>query len=184
MTRAKTNYISESFKQRADSSAFFEAWVGAMLSRSNLWTVHHPFTLAQETGNPLSFYAHSWDLDVSPDNVVFHQAEVKSVNLKFTEPNDYPHLGILVCSEASWLKKWPGKEVTQRDFLIVSRLTGGIVWLPVGTEVGRTEVTDNTRKETYWCKTTHKSELRPLASYVAHVQAHTNPWGEPDGAED
>jgi hypothetical protein len=172
------NYISESFKQRADSSAFFEAWVGAKLARSNIYTIHHPFTLAAETGNPLSFYANTWDLDVSPDGKLYRHVEVKSVNLKFTEPNDYPHMGVLVCSEASWLKKWPGETLTQRDFLMVSRLTGGIIWLPVGTETGRTEVTDNTRKEKYWCITTHKSELRPLASFVQHVHASGDPWRE------
>lgn len=171
--RSKTNDISESFKQRADSGAFFEAWVGAMLSRSNIWTVHHPFTLSSETGKPLSFYAHSWDLDVSPDNKVFTPVEVKSVNLRFVEPNDYPHEGVLVCSEASWNHKWYGKTTTQRDFLMVSRLTGGIVWLPIGSEVGRTWMRDKTRDEGYWCITTHKSELLPLAAYVEYVHAYS-----------
>ena len=168
-----SNSISESFKRRADSSAFFEAWVGAVLSRHNLFTCHHPFTLAAETGNSLSFYAHSWDLDVSPDNLLFLPVEVKSVNLKFTEPNDYPHLGVLVCSEASWRNKWSDGERTMRDFLMVSRLTGGIAWLPKGVDVGRTEVEDKTRGEKYWCKTTHKSELRTLAEFVHHAQTHT-----------
>ena len=179
---AKTNYISDSFKQRADSSAFFEAWVGAMLSRSNLYSVHHPFTLAAETGNPLSFYAHSWDLDVSPDNRVFTPIEVKSVNLRFTEPYDYPHMGVLVCSYSSWRHKWAGKDKTQRNFLMVSRDTGGIIWLPQGTETGVTQVTDKTRKETYACRTTHKSELRPLADFVAYLHG-SHRWGEPDGFE-
>ncbi len=173
---SKTNYISESFKQRADSSAFFEAWCGAMLARSNLYTVHHPFTLAAETGNSLAFYAHSWDLDVSPDNILFIPVEVKSVNLKFTEPNDYPHLGVLVCSDASWQKKWPGQEKTQRDFLMVSRITGGIIWLPKGTETGVTPVVDKTRKESYECRTTHKSALLRLSDFVSTIQSISDPW--------
>lgn len=181
---SKTNYISDSFKQRADSSAFFEAWVGAMLSRSNLYSVHHPFTLAGETGNPVSFYAHTWDLDVSTDNRVFTPVEVKSVNLRFTLPNDYPHLGILVCSEASFNKKWPDKVSTQRDFLLVSRETGAIVWIPKGTETGRTEVTDKTRKETYMCRTVHKSDLCTFAHFVSYVSDRGTPWGEPSGSED
>ena len=172
---SKTNYISDSFKQRADSSAFFEAWVGAMLARSNLFTVHHPFTLAAETGNTLAFYAHSWDLDVSTDNKVFTQVEVKSINLSFTEPNDYPHLGVLVCSDASWQKKWPGKETTQRDFLMVSRVTGGIVWLPKGSDTGVTVITDKTRQEKYHCRTTHKSQLLRLGDFVSMLQQ--DPWG-------
>lgn len=170
------NYISESFQQRADSAAFFEAWVGAKLSRANLFTVHHPFTLASETGNPLSFYAHTWDLDVSPDNKVFTPVEVKSVNLKFHEPNDYPHLGLLVCSEASFKKKWPGATRVMRDFLMVSRLTGGIVWLPRGAAIGRKEVTDPSRKETYWCITAHKSELRSLSAFIGRVTDGAVPW--------
>jgi hypothetical protein len=171
---SKKNFISESFKQRADSSAFFEAWVGAKLSRSNLFTVHHPFTLASETNNPLSFYAHSWDLDVSHDNRLFTPVEVKSVNLSFTEPNDYPHLGVLVCSDYSWQKKWPGAETTKRDFLMVSRTTGGIVWLPIGSETGVTPLVDKTRGESYMCRTTHKSELMPFSDFVAKIAG--TPW--------
>lgn len=168
MTRK--NYISESFKQRADSSAFFEAWVGAKLSRGNLYTVHHPFTLAAETGNPLSFYANTWDLDVSPDNAVFVPVEVKSVNLKFVEPNDYPHLGLLVCSASSWDKKWTGTDVVQRDFLMVSRETGGIVWLPKGSPTIRKVVKDPSRGEEYMCVASHKVELRSLNDFINHMQ--------------
>ena len=170
---AKTNYISESFKQRADSSAFYEAWVGAMLSRSNLFSVHHPFTLAAETGNPLSFYAHSWDLDVSATNKVFLPLEVKSVNLKFTEPNDYPHLGVLVCSDASWQNKWPGVDVVSRDFLMVSRASGGIVWLPKGAPVIRKVIKDPTRGEEYLCVASHKAELRRFNEFVNYVKSET-----------
>lgn len=176
MTRK--NYISESFKERADSSAFFEAWVGAKLSRGNLYTVHHPFTLASETGNPLSFYAHTWDLDVGvaalPDGMI--PVEVKSVNLKFHEPNDYPHLGLLVCSDASWQKKWPGAEVVQRDFLMVSRETGGIVWLPKGAPVTRKEVTDPSRKEKYLCVAAHKQELRPFSDFIYYATSISVPF--------
>jgi hypothetical protein len=173
----RKNYISESFKQRADSSAFFEAWVGAKLSRGNLYTVHHPFTLAAETGNPLSFYAHTWDLDVSADNKVFLPVEVKSVNLRFHEPNDYPHLGLLVCSAASWDKKWPQHETVQRDFLMVSRDTGGIVWLPKGAPVIRKMVKDPSRSEEYMCIASHKVELQPLSSFIQYVQERTSTNG-------
>ena len=173
----KRNYISESFQQRADSAAFYEAWVGAMLSRRGMFTLHHPFTTVGETGNPASFYAHTWDLDVSPDNVVFTKIEVKSVNLKFTEPNDYPHLGVLVCSESSYVRKWPdGGSRLQRDFLTVSRLTGGIIWIPKGTILGRKEVTDLTRNETYWCKTVGKEFLQPLSAFVESIKSARDPW--------
>ncbi len=179
---SRKNYISESFKQRADSSAFFEAWVGAKLSRGNLYTVHHPFTLSSETGNPLSFYAHTWDLDVSvhdpchEDGVlpaVVLPVEVKSVNLKFTFPNDYPHLGILVCSDASWQKKWPGATAVQRDFLMVSRETGAIVWLPKGAPVIFKMQKDPSRSEEYLCVATHKAELRSLSDFINYAQEET-----------
>lgn len=172
---SKKNYISESFRQRADSSAFFEAWVGAMLSRSGLTTVHHPFTLASETGNPLGFYAHTWDLDVAVGpNDVYTPVEVKSVNLAFTLPNDYPHLGVLVCSDASFRKKWPGKTKTQRDFLMVSRDTGGIIWLPKGTETVVKEQRDKTRNEVYACRAAHKGALKPFAEFIGHIKGE--PW--------
>jgi hypothetical protein len=176
MTRK--NYISESFKQRADASAFFEAWVGAMLSRGNLFTLHHPFTLASETGNPVSFYAHTWDIDVTVDSErgPWLPVEVKSVNLKFHEPNDYPHLGLLVCSDASWQKKWPGAEVVQRDFLMVSRETGGIVWLPKGAPVTRKTVKDPSRGEEYLCVASHKVELRSFSAFVQYVKEETLPF--------
>ncbi len=169
----KSTYISESFKSRADTSAFWEAWVGAKLSRGNLYTVHHPFTLSSETGNPLSFYAHTWDLDVSVDKVNCLPVEVKSVNLKFTFPNDYPHLGILVCSDSSWQKKWPGTDVTQRDFLLVSRETGAIVWLPKGAPVIRKMQKDPSRGEEYLCVATHKAELRSFNDFMQYVKEQT-----------
>lgn len=167
---APGNAISESFKERADAAAFFEAWVGAMLARADLTTLHYPFTLAAETGHDLAFYANTWDLDVSKDKLIWTPLEVKSVNLKFTFPNDYPHLGVLVCSDASWQKKWKGQETTQRDFLMVSRLTGGIVWLPKGSDTGLTQMTDKTRGETYACRTTHKESLRSFEMFVTHIK--------------
>lgn len=179
VSKAKTvgtrkNYISESFKQRADSSAFFEAWVGAKLSRSNLYTLHHPFTLAAETGNPLSFYANTWDLDVGNDRLCLMAVEVKSVNLSFTSPSDYPHKGVLVCSDANWKKKWPGENFTQRDFLMVSRLTGAIIWLPKGTPTGITPVTDKTRGETYDCRFAESVHMKPLSNFIMYAQG--SPW--------
>lgn len=174
----KSTYITDSFKRRADASAFFEAWVGAKLSRSNLFTVHHPFTLSSETGNPLSFYAHTWDLDVgvmrnADGEEAWLPVEVKSVNLSFNQPNDYPHLGLLVCSDASWQNKWPGAETVQRDFLMVSRETGGIVWLPKGSPVVRKLVKDPSRGEEYLCVASHKVELKSFNEFVNYVQAET-----------
>ncbi len=167
----RSNGISEGFKARADTAAFFEAWAGAILSRHNLFTCHHPFTLATETGLPALYYANSWDLDVSADNTVFTPVEVKSVNHKFTLPNDYPYADIFVCSETSWNKKWPTTRKTQRDFLFVSRISGGIIWLPKGADVVGAALVDKTRSESYRCVTTHNSLLRSLDEFVEHVKA-------------
>lgn len=167
----RSNAISESFKERADSSAFYEAWVGAMLSRAGLYTLHHPFTLMAETGNPASFYANTWDIDVRiPGSEVFVPVEVKSVNLRFTLPNDYPHLGCLVCSYSSFSKKWPGELTTKRDFLMVSRSTGAIIWLPWGTPIGLQQVTDKSRGESYECVSADKSYLMPFESFVTAIK--------------
>lgn len=170
--------ISPSFRKRADEAAFFEAWVGCVLARAGLYTLHHPFVA--DGGD---YHAHTWDLDVSAyppltfDNVdvkrsssSFRQVEVKSLSLTFTGPIDYPYNRPLVCSQNSWLKKWPGKHTTQRDFLFVSKTTGAIVWLPVGSpvELG-CEVTDSTRGETYKVAKTWDQYLRPLQDFIEDI---------------
>jgi hypothetical protein len=63
---------------------------------------------------------------------------------------------------------------TKRDFLMVSRTTGGIVWLPIGSETGVTPLVDKTRGESYMCRTTHKSELMPFSDFVAKIAG--TPW--------
>lgn len=159
--------ISNSFRARADSAAFWEAWVGAQLSRKGLRTVHLPFTLTSETGNPASYYANTWDLEVGRHGFT---VEVKSSNLSFTLPNDYPHMGVLVCSESSYMKKWGPVTENHRDFLFVSRTTGGVIWLPIGAPVTVREVTDMKRAETYACVASGKQYLRSLDEYVAYIK--------------
>jgi hypothetical protein len=171
--------FSKSFVSRADSAAFWEAWVGAMLSRHGLYTLHYPFTLIEETGLPKSHYAHAWDLSVtssidellgSPGHKKPIELEVKSVNLKFSFHGDYPHNGVLVCSKPSWDRKWPFEDHTCRDFLLVSRQTGAAVWIPIGCPTGIVEVTDKSRGEKYRCVAVHKSCLRPFDDFVAMVK--------------
>jgi len=166
--------ITDSFKRRIDASALMEAYVGSQLTRAGLHVHLHPATLAAEKGVPLSYYSHSWDLEVSADDGAMTPVEVKSSNLSFSFPNSYPHLGVLVCSLASWDKKWPNKMETQRDFLMVSRDTGGIIWLPTGATITTKPITDKTRKETYPCVVTHKSYLMPLSGFVSYIKGE--PW--------
>jgi len=169
--------FSKSFVNRADYAAFWEAWVGAMLSRQGMYTLHYPFTLIEETGLPKSHYAHAWDLSVgvprstghAPLNWSLH-LEVKSVNLKFSFHGDYPHNGVLVCSKPSWDRKWPNSPHTVRDFMMVSRVTGNAVWLPTGSLVEVVEVTDKSRGEKYRCMAAHKSCLRSFEDFVATVK--------------
>jgi hypothetical protein len=179
MNKDSWKKISPSFRKRADGAALYEAWVGAVLARAGLYTLHHPFVA--DGGD---YHGLTWDLDVSAyppltsENVdvkrsssSFTPVEVKSLSVEFTGPNDYPYNRPLVCSQNSWLKKWPGKDKTQRDFLFVSKPTGAIVWLPVGSpvELG-CDVTDGNRGETYKVAKTWRHYLRPLYDFVEEVR--------------
>lgn len=157
--------LSESFKKRADEAAFWEAWVGTVLSRGGLYTLHHPFTA---DGSPS--HALTWDLEVGskPQNLL--TVEVKSLKLTFTGPADYPFSELLVCSGNSWKKKWGDSVLTQRDFLFVSRATGAIVWLPIGVTCGVATVTDKERGETYKTVVTDSGGLKHLSEFVDHVK--------------
>ena len=175
--------VSKSFQDRSDSAAFFEAWVGATLSRAGLYTLHHPFVC--DGG---SYHGHSWDLDVfaaepqtlrltqstdNPPNTplgVGVRVEIKSLSLNFLNAEQYPYPDVLVCSQNSWLRKWPGANVTKRAFLMVSKPTGAIVYLPEGSPVEMgVEVTDKTRNEVYKAVKTSKKNLRSLQDFIEEV---------------
>lgn len=169
--------LSSNFRDRADSAAFYEAWVGAVLSRAGLYTLHHPFTLA-ETAEEVAEHAHTWDIEVGKgvedwDPSCWQGAalvEVKSVNLTFHNTESYPFEWLLVCSQASWERKWTSDK-TLRDFLFVSRPTGAILWLPTGTLVEMNHmVVDSTRNQTYKAVRTSSSNLRPLDEFVTKVK--------------
>ncbi len=97
--------------------------------------------------------------------------EVKSSALTFTKPQDYPMPTALVCAQDSWMKKWPGKETVQRDFLLVSRVTGHIVWIPVGTKVQLNHpVTDRNRDYSYKCAVVNREQLQPFRKFVDMVK--------------
>lgn len=172
---------SKSFLDRADSAAFYEAWVGSVLSRAGLFTVHHPFDTASNRD-----HGQSWDLDVGlfhPNTLHYNNGdvrslrspltpvEVKSLSLTFLNTDSYPFEDVLVCSQGSWLRKWPSQNTIQRDFLLVSRPTGSIVWVPKGTPVtlGH-EVHDRQRNELYKAVKTTKPHLRQLADFVEAIR--------------
>lgn len=179
MTNAPSLTVSESFKKRADSAAFYEAWVGAVLARAGLYTVHHPFTIASDHTS-IATYGHTWDLDVSglnplsesPDSV---QVEVKSLSQAFRNPSDYPFQEVLVCSQKSWLTKWPKALLTPRDFLYVSRETGSVLWLPRCSHVRLgVDVYDKSRNELYKAVQAKKTDLKDLAAFTEYVHEETD----------
>lgn len=165
------------FASRANEAAFWEAWVGAILSRCGLYTVHHPFTVANNPGE-VHLYGETFDLDVGPihpygccehhDQIPMVETEVKSLSLTFTCPEDYPFDQVLVCSENSHKRK-SDQYKTPRPFLMVSRPTGAIVYVPAGTDLAVRSVHDASRGETYkvvYCK---KGDLRGLKAFVQAV---------------
>lgn len=178
MSQKSRKGVSASFAERANEAAFWEAWVGAILTRSGLYVVQHPFNLARED-QEVSDFAHSWDLDVATTNPcdfgdedgVTVPVEVKSVNKTFETPESWPMPELIVCSFASHYRKWPGTDRTQRDFLFASRYTGAIVWLPRGTKLTISEVTDPDRDETYRVVRASRDDLRALDVFAQSVKA-------------
>jgi hypothetical protein len=169
--------VSQSFRDRADSAALFEAYVASALTREGLYVLCHPWAIDGKD------HGQSYDLEVSrrhPNNSSEYDfwspvttVEVKSLNRAFTGPYDYPFKDILVCSLSSWQKKWPGTAATQRDFLFISRVSGAIIWLPNGSETSVTEVEDKSRLG-YIQKTmtSPSSCLKSFKSFVEQVKAN------------
>ncbi len=191
-----------SFEGRLEQGAFWEAWVGSVLARCGLYTLHHP-----SVPDKAAAWKESWDLDVfseTPGTFGFESCptrkpvpegmkrgglpesttrdgslsalgpvpvEVKSSRLSFASPKDYPMPTALVCSQDSWMAKWAGKETIQREFLLVSRDTGHLVWIPTGTKVQMNHpVHDRNRSYSYKCVVVGKEQLRPFQEFVAHVK--------------
>ncbi len=167
---SKPNYpraLSPTFMKRANEAAFWEAWVGAVLARSDLWTLHHPF--AADGGD---YHGLTWDLDVTADrSEEWTPLECKGLSLNFTTPDDYPFDHALICSARSWKKKWKSADTVQRSFFLISMQTGCILWVPPGVEAEVTTVTDGVRGQTYKAMRTAKSNLKPLWDFIEHIKA-------------
>ncbi len=171
--------VSESFKARADTGAFWEAWVGTVLARAGLYTLHYPLEVDDKD------HSLSHDLDVfglHPDTLIpcmgwdsgKEQApievEIKSRNLTFTSVQDYPFEFCNVCSWSNFRKKYPASDKVGRDFLFVSQVTGAILWLPKGTRIEVTEGWDGERQESFKLVQAPASSLRPLQEFVELVK--------------
>lgn len=162
--------FSKSFLQRADAACFWESYVSAVLARNGLYVLHEPMHLG-EFHDPLK--STTSDIHVGPtaDLALQWDVEIKSRNLYWTCPEDYPFDSVRVCSQSWFLKNWPGYDTTGRDFLFVSQKTGGIVWLPMGSKVTLgEEVVDHERNELYKCVTAHIDQLMSLEQFVAEVR--------------
>lgn len=155
--------VSASFLRRANEAAFWEAWVGAVLARAGFYTTHPPFYADGRPGD-------NGDLLVSQGNGT-HTVEVKSKKVHFMGPDTFPKYGdVLLCSQNSWLRKWPGMDKTPVVFLLVSSVTGGIVYIPRGTPVAMgKEVVDRSRGTLNKYVVCHRDNLRPLQDFVELV---------------
>ncbi len=178
------NPMPSGFSERLAVGALWEAWSASVLTRCGLYVLLHPVVVGGDRDHSVSH-----DLDVFAadplfsDNVKVNRsftgavkasipAEVKSNKFTFHGPDDYPHDTVLVCAQDSWMNKWPGKETVQRDFLLVSRVTGHLVWVPTGTKVTLGyPVHDRNRQYSYNCAVVNAGQLRPLKDFVAKVKA-------------
>jgi len=169
---SKTFTISDNFKKRADSAAFFEAWAATKLTRLGLFVNMGPFTI-WKPGEDIEPYLKAVDLVVwTTDSSHGTPVEVKSQNLSFSNVSDYPMERPLVCSQASWVRKTvPPSSVTVTDQLYVSRVTGEALWLPSGSpvELG-VRVFDKDRNESYLAVSTWKRHMRPLTDFASSVK--------------
>lgn len=163
---------TKSFSDRAGPAAFGEAWVGAVLSRAGLYTMHHPFEI-QGLETTLEVDLHKPDLECATDSHFSkpYPLEIKTLGVTFFNTDSYPFERVLVCSQNSFLRKWPGKDYLVRDFMLVSKETGAIIWIPAMTKVRMgVEVYDSTRNETYKSTSVSRDDLRPLADFVEMVK--------------
>lgn len=167
--------VSQSFRDRADSAAFYEAWVGSVLARAGLYTLHYPFEIDGKD-HGLSFDMtvsnEAWDDIDGHTHLIPFDVEVKSLSVPFTDVSSYPFNEVLVCSQNNFLRKWPGTDVVGRHFLFVSKPTGSIIWLPKGSKVtlGHDQL-DRTRNEVYKVVKCTKGQLCPLQDFVELVKA-------------
>jgi hypothetical protein len=163
---------SESFKSRQDESAFWEAWVGACLTRQGLFASLNPTATGLEYYNPRSADIDTW----CRDNGLAVQVEVKSVKRFFTCPADYQdryenHGKVFLGNMGTWNARHPSRITTLFDYLIVSKLTGCLVWLPADSkvELGVDEY-DFSRNEVFKAVYGSKHDLKSFEEFVDNVK--------------
>jgi hypothetical protein len=162
---------SKSFSDRANEAAFWEAWVGSVLTRNGLTVTLHPFTVAA-TEEEVRSHHHTFDLTVYGKTSV-HEVEVKSLSRRFdSDPESWGESKYAtLCSQSSYVRKWGMQLLLRRHFLFVSRPTGDILWVPRGVQVtlGAT-ITDASRNETYNIAQVFTRDLRKLSDFVERAR--------------
>lgn len=146
---------SESFLNRLDGAAFWEAWVASKIARAGLSVTMNP---AADDLPP--------DLTVtdSVTGLIKLPVEVKSRDVNFTGPDDYPFATVNLCSE-SYYKRTLSHP---RHYLSVSHHTGAIVWVPNWIELKPGVQLDGKRKETFSVMHAKKSELRSFDAFLQY----------------
>lgn len=164
--------VGKSFRDRADGAAFMEAWVGMVLSRNGLHVTLFPFTY-----NDGKDHTHTWDIDVSKtsprlNSCLPHAVEVKSTSHYFTGEADFQDFSgpntVFISSKSAYIGKYYGNPNTPRNWLITSKKSGAVVWVPSGTPVLYTEILDPQRGP-FQAACVSKGKLRSLVEFVEYI---------------
>ena len=145
------------FLDRLDSAAFWEAWVASRIARAGL----------KVTMNPAAD-------DLPPDLTVVDPisemnriaVEIKSRNLSFTSPDDYPYATVNLCSE-SYYKRTLSHP---RHYLSVSQDTGAIVWVPNWVKLHAGVGVDGPRKQVFGVMFANRNELRSFEAFLEYCR--------------
>lgn len=165
--------LAPSFLARQEEAMFWEAYVGARLAKEGLYVVHEPMHLG-EYYDPLKGL--TCDLRVSPWPPVsclpveLLDVEVKSRQRYFHKPADLGQ-NVFICNQQWFLNNFPGYSTLGRDFLLVSKVTGHILWAAEGTEVTMgVDMYDDERQLAYKGVTVRTSDLGDFSGFVTKVR--------------
>ncbi len=157
---------SKSFLQRADSAAFWEAYVASKIAREGfnvtIMESHHG-----EYIKPEKLTSYDMEVHISPEMSL--PIEVKSrkyLDMEVSKEN------IWVCNKKFFDRCWPGWDVIGRDFIFVNSRDSHMLWLPAGTPVGLGAEHDRSRNETFEVVTVPTNTLKPFRDFIAFLKGH------------
>jgi hypothetical protein len=162
---------SASYCARMNEASFWETWVATVLSRAGLFTVHWPSLVDGGTE-----HLDSWDLGVAHKNPFdYRKVEVKAFNIPFNSAENIRR-PLFLSSQVAWDRKGLGAENhtgnhTLREWLIVSKITGMVVWVPKGSPVvTHVPQHDMSRDERFLGVTVDGKYVRSLDRFVEEVR--------------